>query len=149
MLATERDDSALLPGMFRLAVSGPDEPPVELVVNGPFALIGRDESCVCRLNHADVSRRHAYLQAIFGRIFCVDLGSRNGTHWGDTPLRSGWLDLGVPIRIGPYQIEVIDSIGLGKPSTPFPDNFSPLDPYAGQLGKLPRVDLEILNGAVP
>jgi anti-anti-sigma regulatory factor len=150
MLATERDDSALLPGMFRLAISGPDEPqPVPLVVNGPFALIGRDESCFCRLNHPDVSRRHAYLQAIFGRIFCIDLGSRNGTHWGDTPLRSGWLDPGVPIRIGPYRIEVLDSIGLGKPSAPFPENFSPLDPYAGQLGKLPRVDLEILNGAVP
>ncbi len=150
MLATERDDSALLPGMFRLAVTGPDEPqPVQLGVNGPFALIGRDESCACRLDHADVSRRHAYLQAIFGRIFCIDLGSRTGTYWGDTPLRSGWLDPGVPVRIGPYQIELIDTLGFGRPSAPFPDNFSPLDPYTGQLGKLPRVDLEILNGAVP
>jgi FHA domain len=150
MLATERDDSALLPGMFRLAVSGPDEPePMLLAVNGPLALIGREESCVCRLNHPDISRRHAYLQAIYGRIFCVDLGSRTGTHWGDAARKSGWLDPDSPIRVGPYQIQVIDSIGLGRPSTPFPENFSPLDPYAGQLGTLPRVEIEILNGSVP
>ena len=150
MLATERDDSALLPGMFRLAVSGPDEPePTQLAINGPIALIGREESCACRLNHPNISRRHAYLQAVFGRIFCVDLGSRTGTHWGDTARKSGWLDPDSPIRIGPYQIQMIDSIGLGQPSTPFPDNFSPLDPYVGQLGTLPRVELEILNGSVP
>src|SRR5580704_8542785 len=147
MLATERDDSALLPGMFRLAITGPDEPqPVQLVVNGPFALIGRDESCFCRLNHPDVSRRHAYLQAIYGRIFCIDLGSRNGTHWGEAAQKSGWLDQGVQVRIGPYQIQVVDTIGLGAPSAPFPENFSPLDPYAGQFGPLPHVELEILNG---
>jgi anti-anti-sigma regulatory factor len=150
MLATERDDSALLPGMFRLAVSSPDEPePMQLAVNGPFALIGRDESCVCRLNHPDVSRRHAYLQAIFGRIFCIDLGSRTGTHWGDRPRKSGWLDQDATVRIGPYDVHVIDSLGLGSPNSPFPENFSPLDPYSGQLGTLPRVELEILNGAVP
>jgi hypothetical protein len=150
MLATERDDSALLPGMFRLAVSAPDEPePMQLAVNGPFALIGRDESCVCRLNHPDVSRRHAYLQAIFGRIFCIDLGSRTGAHWGDTPRKSGWLDPGTSVGIGPYQVQVTDSIGLGSPTVPFPENFSPLDPYAGQFGTLPRVELEILGAAVP
>jgi anti-anti-sigma regulatory factor len=150
MLATERDDSALLPGMFRLTVSGPDESqPAQLAVNGPFALIGRDESCACRLNHPDVSRRHAYLQAIFGRIFCIDLGSRTGTHWGDTLRKSGWLDPETPVGIGPYQVQMLDSIGLGRPSVPFPEGFSPLDPYAGQLGTLPRVEVEILSGATP
>src|ERR1700722_19131828 len=104
MLATERDDSALLPGMFRLAISGHDEPePTLLPVNGPIALIGRDESCVCQLKHPDVSRRHAYLQASFGRIFCIDLGSRTGTHWGDASRKSGWVDPDSPIRTGPYQ----------------------------------------------
>ena len=150
MLATERDDSALLPGMFRLAISSPDEPqPTPLAVNGPFAMIGREENCTCRLNHPDISRRHAYLQAIFGRIFCVDLGSRTGTHWGEKSRKSGWLDPERPVRIGPYQVQMLDSIGLGTPSVPFPENFSPLDPYAGQLGTLPRVEVEILNGAVP
>jgi anti-anti-sigma regulatory factor len=150
MLATERDDSALLPGMFRLAASVLDDPqPTLLAVNGPFALIGRDESCACRLDHAEVSRRHAYLQAVYGRIFCVDLGSRTGTHWGETAQKSGWLDPGSQVRIGPYQIQVVDSIGLGAPNGPFPENFSPLDPYAGQFGPLPHVELEILNGTSP
>jgi anti-anti-sigma regulatory factor len=150
MLATERDDSALLPGMFRLAVAGPDDPQATLLaVNGPFALIGRDEHCACQLKHGEVSRRHAYIQAIFGRMFCIDLGSRTGTFWGDSARKSGWLDPQVPIRVGPYQVQVVDSIGLGAPSASFPENFSPLGPYTGQLGPLPRVEVEILNGTVP
>ncbi len=90
MLTLERDDSALLPGMFRLAVTAPDEPqPTIQVVDGSFALVGRTEGCTCRFDHPAVGRRHAYLQAIYGRIYCIDLGSAGGTLWGDSPRRAG------------------------------------------------------------
>ena len=57
------------------------------------------------LDHWQVSRRHAYLQIIEGQFYCVDLGSRTGTHGGDVTERSGWLARGRTIQIGPYTIK--------------------------------------------
>ena len=45
-----------------------------------------------------------FLQLIEGRFFCVDLGSRTGTHGGDATERSGWVDPVRAIQIGPYSV---------------------------------------------
>jgi pSer/pThr/pTyr-binding forkhead associated (FHA) protein len=66
----------------------------------PFATLGRAATNDVVLDHFQVSRRHAYLQLIGGRIFCVDFSSRTGTHWpGGTS--SGWVDDGQSVQIGP------------------------------------------------
>jgi anti-sigma B factor antagonist len=145
MLAVKRDDSAVLPGMFRLAVNAEDDSePAIRDVNGAFALLGRTEGCCCHLDHPGVARRHAYLQSLYGRIYCVDLcGS---TFWGDVPKKGGWLDPQTSIRIGPYQVRLIDAIGLGGGQAELPGDFNPLDQYAGQLGPLPRIEIEFLTG---
>ena len=70
----------------------------------PFLVIGRRAGSDMLLDHWLVSRRHAYLQLIEGRFFCVDLGSRTGTHGGDATERSGWLEPGRAIQIGPYSV---------------------------------------------
>lgn len=70
----------------------------------PFLVIGRRPESDLVLDHWQVSRRHAYLQLIGGRYYCVDLGSRTGTHGGDATERSGWLDRGRAIQIGPFVI---------------------------------------------
>ncbi len=70
----------------------------------PFLVIGRRAGSDLMLDHWLVSRRHAYLQLIEGRFFCVDLGSRTGTHGGDATERSGWLDPVRAIQIGPYSV---------------------------------------------
>ena len=70
----------------------------------PFLVIGRRSGSDMMLDHWLVSRRHAYLQLIEGRFFCVDLGSRTGTHGGDATERSGWLEPGRAIQIGPYSV---------------------------------------------
>ncbi len=70
----------------------------------PFLVIGRRGGSDLLLDHWLVSRRHAYLQLIEGRFFCVDLGSRTGTHGGDATERSGWLDPVRAIQIGPYSV---------------------------------------------
>lgn len=70
----------------------------------PFLVIGRRGGSDLMLDHWLVSRRHAYLQLIEGRFFCVDLGSRTGTHGGDATERSGWLDPVRAIQIGPYSV---------------------------------------------
>lgn len=144
MLTLERDDSALLPGMFRLAVTAPDEQqPTIQAVDGSFALIGRAEGCTCRFDHPSVGRRHAYLQAIYGRIYCIDLGSASGTLWGDTPRSGGWLDPDDLIRIGPYQVRLVDAMGLGAGAEALPADFNPLDRYNGDAGPLPEISLHV------
>ena len=70
----------------------------------PFLVIGRRGGSDMLLDHWLVSRRHAYLQLIEGRFFCVDLGSRTGTHGGDATERAGWLEPGRAIQIGPYSV---------------------------------------------
>jgi pSer/pThr/pTyr-binding forkhead associated (FHA) protein len=70
----------------------------------PFLVIGRSPESDLVLDHWQVSRRHAYLQLIDGRYYCIDLGSRTGTHGGDATRRSGWLEPGRSIQIGPYTV---------------------------------------------
>src|SRR5271156_4911913 len=70
----------------------------------PFMVIGRLPTADLSLNHEQVSRRHVYLQAIEGRVYCIDLESRTKTHWkGQEGAQSqGWLDSGGSIQVGPY-----------------------------------------------
>lgn len=68
----------------------------------PFVVIGRRQDSDLVLDHWQVSRRHAYIQLLEGRYYCVDLGSRTGTHGGDAAKRSGWLEPGRGLQIGPY-----------------------------------------------
>jgi pSer/pThr/pTyr-binding forkhead associated (FHA) protein len=66
----------------------------------PFAVVGRDADSDIRLDDPDVSRRHAYLQMVGGRVFCTDLRSRTGVHWTDGRRPWGWIDEGRPVRVG-------------------------------------------------
>src|SRR5215469_18968862 len=68
---------------LELKVSGPGWGDGERrVFEHPFVLVGRQEGSCLRLEDGEVSRRHAYLQQLGGRVFCVDLGSRTGIRWG-------------------------------------------------------------------
>jgi pSer/pThr/pTyr-binding forkhead associated (FHA) protein len=90
---------------LRIGVGPRDETLLETsTFRRPFLVIGRRPESDLVLDHWQVSRRHAYLQLIEGRYYCVDLGSRTGTHGGDATERSGWLERGRAIRIGPYAV---------------------------------------------
>src|SRR5262249_12904809 len=81
----------------------------ETLVDRPFAIIGTSELCDVRLVHPDLSRHHAYIQILGGRVLCCDLGSRTGTHWG-TEIRSrSWMDPGVPAYMGPYSVRLVEN----------------------------------------
>jgi pSer/pThr/pTyr-binding forkhead associated (FHA) protein len=84
----------------------------------PFLVIGRRPESDLVLDHWQVSRRHAYLQLIEGRYYCVDLGSRTGTHGGDATERSGWLERGRAIQIGPYAVRPESPTTAPKPAGP-------------------------------
>ena len=93
----------------------------------PFLVVGRRPESDLVLDHWQVSRRHAYLQVIEGRYYCVDLGSRTGTHGGDSAERSGWLERGRAIQIGPYAV---------RPEWPSP-SMRPTGPSPGVTWELP------------
>lgn len=113
------DCSAQLP--LRLQVtderSGENE---EVLVDRPFALIGSSETADVRLIHPDVSRNHAYLQIIEGRVLCCDLASRTGTHWGEEIRSRGWMDVGDVIFVGPFSLRLVDNEFVDPPSDEMP-----------------------------
>lgn len=120
---------------------GPSEPHA---FSQPFLVLGRGQNADLRLNRPLISRRHAYLQVIDGRVLCVDLGSRTGTHRGDASGFAGWLDGDQVLQIGPALIRpgggtwgwdrVATDRGTAEPS--------PLDPRGPEHDPLPAVTLE-------
>jgi len=70
----------------------------------PFAVIGRDPRADVVLDHAQVSRRHVYLQVVEGQAFWVDLESRTGTRDERKSQKFGWLEGRRALCVGPYVI---------------------------------------------
>lgn len=99
-------DACSADGSLHLEAEGPMGVVRRVVCPQPFALIGRHPRADLVLPHAGVNQRHVYLQVIGGRIFFVDLGSPLGIHSGGGFVRSGWLEPGRDIYIGPYRVKV-------------------------------------------
>jgi pSer/pThr/pTyr-binding forkhead associated (FHA) protein len=91
---------------LEVRVEQPGAPPGSRRFVRPFLLIGSDPRNDIRLEGDEVSRRHAYLQGVGGRVYCVDLGSRTGVHWAGGPRASGWVAWDEPLRIGPNVIQI-------------------------------------------
>jgi pSer/pThr/pTyr-binding forkhead associated (FHA) protein len=111
----------------------------------PFMLIGRHPAADLCLNDVQISRRHVYLQAVGGRVFCLDLESRTKVYWdGEQDARSrGWLDPGRSILVGPYRIHRTEQpTGDHGEDSAF-DPLIPLDEEGALPGDLPRVALEL------
>jgi predicted component of type VI protein secretion system len=109
----------------------------------PFTLVGRDDACDVTLSDPEINLRHAWVQVLGGRAFAVDLGSRTGLQWPTGGRGSGWLDVGTPVRIGPFLFR------LRSPTSDKPSHFSPdYNPLAADNGvkARPVVALEFRNG---
>jgi pSer/pThr/pTyr-binding forkhead associated (FHA) protein len=118
------------------------------LLHQPFALIGRDQRADLVLDHGRVSRRHVYFQVIDGRAFWVDLESRTGTRADGASQKSGWLEGGRPLCVGPYVIRrfVGDcQIGNDPPQAKLP-LVAPFVAVGHSHASLPEVALEFLNG---
>lgn len=92
----------------------------EMLVDRPFALVGSSETSDVRLVHPDVSRNHAYLQILEGRVLCCDLASRTGTHWGSEIRSRSWVEIGEPIHIGPFCLRRLENSQSEPPSDEMP-----------------------------
>ena len=131
-------------GPLELDVAIGDGPAEPRSLAQPFAVVGRDPNADLRIDHPQISRRHAYLQLIGGRVFCIDLGSRSGLHWGDGSARAGWLDGGQPLRLGPATIQLEGGrSGWDMEAA----DISPLAARAPQFDPLPLVTLEFPRGS--
>lgn len=119
----------------------------EGTVHQPFTLIGRDDACDVTLTDPDVNLRHAWMQVIGGRTFLVDLGSRNGLVWPTGPRHNGWLDVGVPVGVGPFQL-LLRSPASTHAAT-WPVGFNPLRADQDVHWPHPAVGLEFRNGRRP
>src|SRR5262249_59266808 len=71
----------------------------------PWVVIGRDEHLPLPLGDASVSRRHAYLQVLEGRILAIDLDSRTGLAVDGIATPSSWLDPGQQLTVGTFRLE--------------------------------------------
>ena len=106
----------------------------------PFTLVGRDDACDVTLSDPEINPRHAWLQVIGGRVFAIDLGSRAGLVWPSGGKGPGWLDVGVPVRVGPFLLR------LRAPASPDPTPCAPdFNPLAATRDRL-SVALEFKNG---
>ena len=119
----------------------------EGTVHQPFTLIGRDDACDVTLADPDVNLRHAWLQVVGGRPFLIDLGSRAGLVWPTGGRPHGWLDVGVPVGIGPFQFLLRSAVS--EHATTWPIGFNPLRADPETLGQYPAVGLEFRNGRRP
>ncbi len=116
------------------------------VFEQPFVLVGRHERNCLRLEDEAVSRQHAYLQQIGGRVFCVDLGSRTGIRWGGEPRPAGWLSPEQAVQIGPYALELATAARAGEePGDWVAEGWDPLRDRAGDPRFLPEVTVEVGN----
>ena len=115
----------------------------------PFVLVGRHERSCLRLEDAEVSRRHAYLQQLGGRVFCVDLGSRTGIRWGGKSRLAGWLRPEQGVQIGPFNLELARTAQVGGgPEEGVAEDWDPLQDRANDSQHLPRVTVELDNEVV-
>lgn len=106
----------------------------------PFLLVGCHPDTDLPLDHGQVSRRHAYLQMVGGRLFCIDLESRAGTLLPGGNMGTGWVDRSAAFRIGPVTLRLRGGDLEGTRSAREP---SPLSSSYARRNPLPDAVLEI------
>lgn len=133
------------PARLDLRAIGPDgQTAGELSAAQPFALLGRDPANDLGLDDAQVSQRHAYVQVIGGRLFCVDLGSRTGICCGGVHGTSGWLNSGQDLEIGPFAIRFNGDPAASRSAAL--TGVNPLEAKGTDAQLLPAMALEFANG---
>jgi len=113
--------------------------PVRRDFERPVVLVGRSPRADLVLDHPLVGRRHAYLQLVEGRLFGIDLGSREGLRWGGVPRHGGWVDRSRPVQVGVTTIRVVGGDGGGDRG-PGP---APTSRRYESRGSLPSAVLEL------
>ncbi len=83
------------------------------VIAQPYLVVGRLPTADVCLDDPQVSRRHAYIQLLGGRLYGVDLGSRTGTFHRNRRVDAGWIGPGQDVQIGPFGLRFLNGSGCG------------------------------------
>jgi hypothetical protein len=98
-------------GSVELEITGPDESQTERrTFAQPSILLGCDAQNDVLLHGPAIKPHHAYLQALGGRVFYVNL-ARDGDTQGNRAARCGWLILERPFQVGEYSIRLLSNPG--------------------------------------
>ncbi len=108
----------------------------------PCAIVGRDPACEVTLTDADVSLRHACIQAVGGRVLVADIGSKAGLGIGGRRTQVAWLTPTDPVEIGQFRLTLRKPL-FTRPTLP---DASPLSGQPAAVARLPRVAVQFLNG---
>jgi pSer/pThr/pTyr-binding forkhead associated (FHA) protein len=117
--------------------------PVRRLFDRPAIVVGRNRRADLFLDHPLVGRRHAYFQVVDGRLFAIDLGSREGLRWSGVPRRTGWVDGARPVQVGPTTIRVVEDDRVDD----VPPGPGPTSRRYESRRSLPLAVLEIRGGA--
>ena len=129
---------------LELNISGPAWADGERrVFEQPFVLVGRHERASLRLEDTAVSPRHAYLQQLGKKVFCVDLGSRTGIRWGKEFRPAGLLRPDQGVQIGPLTLELaMAAQAEGGPGDEVSAEWDPLQDRVNDPRLLPWITAE-------
>lgn len=108
--------------LVRVACAESGASPQSFLWDRPSLTVGRGPDCDLILNHAEISRHHAYLQVLGERIYCADLGSRTGTHWAHGATQSGWVQPDELVSLGPYSLSFESAPSLRVTEDPVDDS---------------------------
>lgn len=73
------------------------------------SVIGRGETCHIVLHSAGISKQHAQIEVLSGKIIITDLNSRNGTFVNGVQIRTKALKKGDKIALNDVLMEVVDT----------------------------------------
>jgi pSer/pThr/pTyr-binding forkhead associated (FHA) protein len=130
-------------GSWTLRISRPEHRDEERTFTAPYVLVGSAEDNSLCLPSRQVSQRHAYLQALPGGVFCVDLDSRTGIGFGGQACHSGWMRPGRPLELGPYTLALVPTPQVGWLTPPTWGHENPLAYHASDSASFVPVVAEV------
>ncbi|MGF1509006.1 MAG: sigma 54-interacting transcriptional regulator [Myxococcota bacterium] len=108
-----------------------------LDVGSEVRTVGAAEGNHLRLVDRSVSRRHAEVWLVQGRLAVRDLGSTNGTFLGDVRVQQAELPPGAEVRFGTVTVKVVPLESAR--AMPHAQGSSEADVMAGMVGEDPRI----------
>jgi DNA-binding NtrC family response regulator len=152
VLHAKFDPSSQAPAAFRLFVlEGPEAGRAfELDGRDPSrALLGQSPACAVRLSDPSVSRRHAALDVMDGRLRIVDLGSKNGTTVDAVSVLDAYVQPGSVIRVGATALRVEALVPSRGGVLPLATNFGRIIGASTEMRRLYPLCERLAHSDVP